>query len=335
MVGSFDFSELELLKMSVEDFASFTYSSQPHSAPVKLNKKYKSDTSGENDLPLTLMSDPRVVRGSTHSLARKITQAKSEFPKSTRSFVMKMKPTQSFQSSRATYSFEVKPFSNSEIDVLKNLVSQNDFPIRNNTMDTQTDAFIHRPDSPDYIPAKIGVDIATQVENVEDLFDFDKEVIPILEVVVQKTIDQALYEVRCEDELISLEEAAKGFRIEKFQGDEWMALLQENAIKENRERRERIQTLQTAKENEIKTKTVIAGLQMARQILPHAQESILTELLKDGKPGWQEIDRAIAEQQISSSLIGNVGKFLDTYSVACGILDGKIDNSDILYIFLY
>ncbi|KAJ3321215.1 Radial spoke head protein 3 [Blyttiomyces sp. JEL0837] len=65
---------------------------------------------------------------------------------------------------------------------------------------TQTDAFLDRAPSPLYIPQKSGSDVATQVYDGE-LFDFDFEVAPILEVIVGKTIEQALMEVHEEEEL--------------------------------------------------------------------------------------------------------------------------------------
>lgn len=65
---------------------------------------------------------------------------------------------------------------------------------------TQTDAFLDRAPSPLYIPQKSGVDVATQVYDGE-LFDFDVEVEPILDVLVGKTIEQALMEVMEEEEL--------------------------------------------------------------------------------------------------------------------------------------
>ncbi|KAJ3045817.1 Radial spoke head protein 3 [Rhizophlyctis rosea] len=65
---------------------------------------------------------------------------------------------------------------------------------------TQTDAFLDRAPSPLYIPQKSGVDVATQVYEGE-LFDFEYEVQPILEVIVGKTVEQALLEVHEEVEL--------------------------------------------------------------------------------------------------------------------------------------
>ena len=65
---------------------------------------------------------------------------------------------------------------------------------------TQTDAFLNRAPSPLFIPQKSGIDVATQVYEGE-LFDFDFEVVPILEILVGKTIEQSLMEVHEEEEL--------------------------------------------------------------------------------------------------------------------------------------
>ncbi|GLV38716.1 Radial spoke head protein 3 [Carabus blaptoides fortunei] len=75
---------------------------------------------------------------------------------------------------------------------------------------TQTDLFYERPVSPYYVPAKTGMDAETQIYP-GDLFDFDMEVIPILEVLVGKTIEQALIEVLEEEELAALREQQRRF----------------------------------------------------------------------------------------------------------------------------
>ncbi|KAJ8936156.1 hypothetical protein NQ314_012471, partial [Rhamnusium bicolor] len=77
-------------------------------------------------------------------------------------------------------------------------------------MCTQTDLFVERPISPFYVPAKTGADAETQIYP-GDLFDFDMEVQPILEVLVGKTIEQALIEVLEEEELAALREQQRRF----------------------------------------------------------------------------------------------------------------------------
>lgn len=94
-------------------------------------------------------------------------------------------------------------------------------------MCTQTDLFVERPVSPFYVPAKTGADVETQIYpgdvspyhtnlltcqlRLFQLFDFDMEVQPILEVLVGKTVEQALIEVLEEEELAALREQQRRF----------------------------------------------------------------------------------------------------------------------------
>ncbi|XP_041976164.1 radial spoke head protein 3 homolog B [Aricia agestis] len=75
----------------------------------------------------------------------------------------------------------------------------------------QTDLFADRPSTPLYVPAKTGADAWTQIYP-GDLFDFDTEVQPILEVLVGKTAEQALAEVAQEEELEALREQQRRYR---------------------------------------------------------------------------------------------------------------------------
>lgn len=95
----------------------------------------------------------------------------------------------------------------------------------------QTDPFVDRPATPPYVPAKTGRDAATQIDPGDvsaaprgphvagvpltvappQLFDFDLEVQPILEVLVGKTAEQALAEVAQEEELAALREQQRRY----------------------------------------------------------------------------------------------------------------------------
>ncbi|XP_025268152.1 radial spoke head protein 3 homolog isoform X2 [Camponotus floridanus] len=75
---------------------------------------------------------------------------------------------------------------------------------------TQTDYFLEKPEPPRYYTDKIGQDACTQIEPGE-LFDYDTEVQPILEVLVGKTIEQALIEVLEEEEIATLKEQQRRF----------------------------------------------------------------------------------------------------------------------------
>lgn len=59
---------------------------------------------------------------------------------------------------------------------------------------TQTEKHLDRPVSPLFVPRLSGESKSTEI-GVGDLFDFDREVEPILEVLVGKSLDHALMEV--------------------------------------------------------------------------------------------------------------------------------------------
>ena len=72
-------------------------------------------------------------------------------------------------------------------------------PVLNPTH-TQVEFFVDRPPTPLFIPNEEGQDEETQIED-GDLFDFDTEVDPILEVIVGKSLEHARMEVLEEFEI--------------------------------------------------------------------------------------------------------------------------------------
>lgn len=68
-----------------------------------------------------------------------------------------------------------------------------------------------RPPSPPYIPKKTGIDASTQVEDYE-LFNFDKEVTPILDVICTKTLEQACLEIEQEEEFKAMYDFKEAFK---------------------------------------------------------------------------------------------------------------------------
>lgn len=57
--------------------------------------------------------------------------------------------------------------------------------------------YVNKRKEPKYIPLPSKIDKQTQIEwNDKDLFDFDLEVIPLLEIMVRRIVDQSEIEVR-------------------------------------------------------------------------------------------------------------------------------------------
>ncbi|XP_030054287.1 radial spoke head protein 3 homolog [Microcaecilia unicolor] len=145
----------------------------------------------------------------------------------------------------------------------------------------QTDAFLNRPPTPLFIPAKSGADVATQIEEGE-LFDFDIEVKPMLEVLVGKTIEQALLEVMEEEELANLR--AQQYAFEELRYAE-LAEVQRLEEKERRHREEKERRKQQQKEILLKEKETaekIAARAFAQQYLADLIPSVFSNLRDNG-----------------------------------------------------
>ena len=77
----------------------------------------------------------------------------------------------------------------------------------------EPDYYIDRPPSATYIPDEEGTDEAIQVHNVDpDLFDYNLEVEPILQVLVGKSLEQARIEVIEQHELAQLASANRRYK---------------------------------------------------------------------------------------------------------------------------
>lgn len=148
-------------------------------------------------------------------------------------------------------------------------------------VDVQTDAFLDRPPSPLFVPAKSGKDIATQILE-GDLFDYDVEVKPIIEVLVGKTIEQSLLEVMEEEELANLRSQQRAFEelrnaelVEQQRLDE-----QERRHREEKERRMKQQKEILRKEKETSDK--IAARAFAQSYLADLVPSVFGTLADNG-----------------------------------------------------
>ena len=177
----------------------FSYSTKPHSAPIKRKAKYRDDSDIQTDTAANLMYDSRVIRGTTFSLKLTSNSLKANPPgisKASRGgstgksrHLLKRSSTPPPVAGRMHMDMQTDDF-------IEELTGK---PVETDA-GTQTQAFMDRPASPLFVRAKTGVDVVTQILP-GDLFDFDLEVEPVLEVLVGKTIHVAMLELMQEEEL--------------------------------------------------------------------------------------------------------------------------------------
>ncbi|NXX12993.1 RSPH3 protein, partial [Podargus strigoides] len=185
----------------------------------------------------------------------------------------------------------------------------------------QTDAFLDRPPTPFFIPAKTGKDLATQIEEGE-LFDFDIEVKPILEVLIGKTAEQALLEVMEEEELAQLWARQRAYaELRNAELAEVQRLEeQDRRYREEKERRkiQHKQLLQKQKE----TTEKIAARAFAQRYLTDLIPSVFNNLRESGF-FYDPIERDI-ETEFLPWLMKEVEETLERKALGRTVLDSLI-----------
>jgi hypothetical protein len=114
------------------------------------------------------------------------------------------------------------------IDIYKNLVEE-EKKIVTADLGIQSDEIDYTEKEKIFIPQKLGKDIGTQILDGE-LFNFDRDVQPLLTVVVGKTLEQSLLEIEQEDEIANLREAKLMYIKKKNDNDKRIKNLEDREI---------------------------------------------------------------------------------------------------------
>jgi radial spoke head protein 3 len=188
---------------------------------VESRQKYREEDD-EDRLALNIMYDKRVFRGNTHNMTmvtKNLTpvqqeeiRVKEEREKKKVEMIKRQLiefKKRKYKNEETLYDLRPGPPARIEVDLTYFLTEQGkDEGPETNTVVAQTDAFLPKPPSPKYVPKKMGIDAETQVGDY-DLFYYDDAVMPILNVVVDKTLEAALLEVEEESELKAIDKFKK------------------------------------------------------------------------------------------------------------------------------
>ncbi|KAI5638648.1 radial spoke protein 3 domain-containing protein [Phthorimaea operculella] len=145
----------------------------------------------------------------------------------------------------------------------------------------QTDLFVDRPATPIYVPAKTGCDAWTQIYP-GDLFDFDLEVQPILEVLVGKTSEQALAEVAQEEELATLREQQRRYQELRDAERAERARLAAQDLRLNQEKERRVSEARVAQQSAIEARERAAAAVLVQGYMAELLPSVLAGLRDQG-----------------------------------------------------
>ncbi|XP_034950529.1 radial spoke head protein 3 homolog [Chelonus insularis] len=288
-------------------------------------------TNHEIDHPLpfaNIMFDRRVVRGST--LVTATNMAEYEQSHTARHIEMRRKQLAK-KKLQSTRSMMMRMSSPPPVPGRKHEPVQTELYLeellekpQESEVGTQTDYFLDRPSTPTFCPSKTGVDAGTQIAP-GDLFDFDVEVQPILEVLVGKTIEQAFIEVLEEEELAALREQQRRFRelraaekAEQLRLEEKERRLQKEKEQRDKQRREELLIHQET-EDRVAAAVLLTGY--VAEILPSVLEDLklsgflLDEIKSDVEEGFipwlvqevkKEVNTVVDSRQLLEEIIKEI-----------------------------
>ncbi|XP_041354960.1 radial spoke head protein 3 homolog B-like isoform X2 [Gigantopelta aegis] len=304
---------------------TYTFASQPRA--VQQRKKYRDPLLQQQNQNCyqygNIMYDRRIVRGNTY--------AQHTLPASAQPDPIEIQRQQENRRralAKKRAKDQLRPRSPDPVEGRKHVDVQTELyleelsdRVEEADVDCQTDAFLDRPPSPLFIPACTGISVETQILE-GDLFDFDLEVKPILEVLVGKTVEQALLEVMEEEELANLRKQQREFEelrnaelVEQQRLEE-----QERRHREEKERRMKQQREVLIKEKETAEK--IAARVFAQSYLADLVPSVFGTLSDNGY-FYDPVERDV-EQGFMPWLMERVTDQLEKSELGRLVLDGML-----------
>ncbi len=182
-----------------------------------------------------------------------------------------------------------------------------------------TDPFHDVVPLPKYVPPKVGTDVATQILEGE-LFSFDLEVEPILEVLVGKTMHQALMAVEEETELAELKRRQED-ATERKAADlaEVQRLEEEEKRRQAEKERRKVQEMMRVQAEEVMARKVEASLVSAGYI-GNVFDSVIQSLSEEDY-FFNPLERTV-ELQVMPWLMQQAGEALQEIAE----VDDRVDD---------
>ena len=158
---------------------------------------------------------------------------------------------------------------------------------------TAAETYIERPPTPHTVKEEPGIDVETQVGE-GDLFNFDREVRPVIKVIVQHTLLRALAEVHEETELENIRKHRDTFEVERnlilaeLQRIEAKTKRAHDEVKRREEQRKQVQEEVRELNKEIATKGFAEFY--ATDVVLHAMD-----LLEERGMFYDEVEREVSD----------------------------------------
>ena len=186
---------------------------------------------------------------------------------------------------------------------------------------TQTDPENDRPTQPLFIPRSSGEDVATEIEP-DALFDFELEVESLLNVLVEKTLEQSLMEVCEEEELAELAHHQASYQQHKNAELIGVQQIIERDERRQAERERRMKQEADRLEEERKTAQKRQAATIAKRMVQGMEEKIIQKL--ETQDAFYDPVRKEVETLFMPHLMRQTSEKLQAYAEATRLLDGVL-----------
>ncbi|XP_064547585.1 radial spoke head protein 3 homolog B [Drosophila montana] len=187
------------------------------------------------------------------------------------------------------------------------------------SVDTQTDLFLEKPPTPPYVAAKVGVDVSTEIGDGE-LFHFDAEAQPIIDVLVDACIEQSMLEVAHEMELAALRRKQEEFLAQREAELAELRRLEAEELRLQAEKDRRLRQDAIAKELDVEMQKSVT----AAKLLQGHIASLLPEVLENIEPASDAVKKEQLMKDIcpwlSAEVAQEVGHIVDSREILTAII---------------
>ena len=308
--------------------ASFAYASEPQAVGTKRRPKYRTDEENELALSSNIMHDRRVVRGNTYgaqvvtqNAARELDRLRMENERAMKREVARRRLE---QGARPRTPPPVAGRSHMDTMTDTYLEELSDRPVEVEAS-AQTEAYLDRPPSPLFVPAKSGADVACQVD-VAEIFDFDAEVAPILEVLVGKTLQASMLEVMEEEELAAIRKRQDEFEEERNAELLEVQRLEAEAARKFAEKKRRVAQEKERKRAQAALKEKVAARSFAKNYLGEMNATVFGALEAEGlfyDPVAKEVEEVFLPWLFDAA-VANSGTVATAQAVAEDVLKSAL-----------
>lgn len=311
------------------DGTAYVHSTSPKAVASKMKKSavYRDDDE-ENLISSNIMHDRRIVRGNTYAAQvvtqnaqREVERLRAENERALRREATRRRRE---QMSKPSTPPPVHGRMHCEAQTETFLEELTDRAVEVDS-ETQTEPFRDRPPSPLFVPSKTGQDKATEI-GAEELFDFNSEVGPILEVLVGKTLRISMLEVMEEEELEQIRQRQREF--EQMRNAELMEVqrLDAQASRRFAEKQRRLNQERERIRAQTELQEKVAARAFAKSYLVDLSELVFEKLEDDGHfydPVTREVE-TVFMPWLMDSLVSDTTSFTDSRSMADDLIKQAI-----------